>query len=164
MLAKQGLRVLGHPVHVALVHFPIALLSVGPLWDLVAIWLGAAWWRFGFWTLTLGLAASLPTAASGLLDYMTLDRKDAERTAERHLYVILAALGSFGMALVVRGGIVPASPGAQFATLALEVVGVLTLTAGAWLGGELVLRYGIGRVEGSSPGTGRGATASDRTR
>ena len=42
----KGGRVAGHPVHPALVHFPVALWSVTWVWDVLGAYTGAAaWWQ-----------------------------------------------------------------------------------------------------------------------
>jgi len=61
-------RFAGHPLHPALVHFPIALWMAAVLWDLVGWWQSSdpLWWQMSYWCLALGLAAALPAIATGL--------------------------------------------------------------------------------------------------
>jgi uncharacterized membrane protein len=60
---------------------------------------------------------------------------------------VLIALGCYGAALLVRGG--PDSPrgSALVITLAIEALGLGLLLLGGYLGGELVYRHGVGRIE-----------------
>ncbi len=142
------MRLFGHPVHVALVHFPIGLLIAALPFDALGLWRGAnsVWWAMGFWDIVLGLIAALPTAATGLLDYLApmSDRK-AERAATWHMIVNLTAVALFGGSLLCRGGALPGDLTRCLAATGLDVLGAVALSFGGWLGGELVLRYGLGR-------------------
>lgn len=86
----------------------------------------------------------LPTALAGLVDYAAIPEGDrARKTAMVHLTVMLAAVGCFGVDLILRGG--PAAPrgGQLTGTVVLHALGTLVLLTGGWLGGELVFRHGI---------------------
>src|SRR5207247_10754953 len=76
----RGARFAGHPLHPAVVHFPVALWSVSLVWDALAAWTGAAtWWHAGFWCLVAGLVMALPAAATGLMEFITIE--DAHHAA-----------------------------------------------------------------------------------
>lgn len=146
------MRVFGHPLHTVLVHFPIGLLGAVPLWDALALWRGPdPWGALAFWTLGLGLAAALPAAGTGLLDYAGLEEDDpAEQRATQHLWTVLIALalyaGSFGLRW--DGGTPATAPG--WPAWILGVAGLLALGLAGWLGGDLVLRHGVGTTSPSS--------------
>src|SRR5690606_12551127 len=96
---RSGLRVLGHPLHALLVHFPLAFWAlVFPL-QLAALALG--WdtgWRLALWANLLALAAALPTMIAGLVDLAApghVEGAAATRTANRHMYVMLSAATCF---------------------------------------------------------------------
>jgi uncharacterized membrane protein len=101
-----------------------------------------AWWL----ALVVGLVLTLPTAATGLLDWIVLEHDTpARRRATRHFVVIGCSIVFFGLAAVLG------HPGYQRAVvdetgLGLTLLGLATLTYGGWLGGGLVFRDGV-RVE-----------------
>jgi uncharacterized membrane protein len=143
-----SLRAFGHPVHVLLIHFPLGL------WPLVfplelAGWLGGweAPWRLAFWANAAGVAAALPAAATGLIDLAGLKGSPAAaRVANLHMAVMLGAASLFGAELCFHPpGAAIAGPRA-FVNLGLTFLGMSALLWGGWLGGELVLRHGAGRI------------------
>ena len=139
-------RLLGHPLHASLVHLPLGALVSVLIWDIVALLGGGGiWWVVGFWSLTLGLAASIPAIVTGLADYGVLPSgSTAARTAKWHLYANVAALVLYGASLIVRGGPAPPEGWAVGASVALAVLGLGFLTFGGYLGAELIFRHRVG--------------------
>jgi len=136
-------RIAGHPLHPALAHFPVALWLAAVLWDAIGWWrVGEPLWgQMSYWCLALGLVAALPTAATGLIELLSLaPGEPAIATATAHMLVMLTATGLFGASWLVR-----ATDGAVGWAIALEVVGAAVVFVGGWLGGTLVYRHGIGR-------------------
>lgn len=151
------MRVFGHPPHTGLVHLPIGLLGAVPLWDALAIWRGPdPWGTVAFWTLSLGLASAIPAAVTGLLDYAALDEgHPASTRADQHLWTVLLALALYAGSLVLRWEGGAPAPGPGWMAGALSLVGLSVLTLAGWLGGELVLRYGVGTTHPPSRGEPR---------
>lgn len=145
----MSLRIFDHPAHTAIVHFPIGLCCTAVLWD--AIWLTTGndiWWHISFFTLAAGLVSSIPAAFTGFVDYVTLpEGHPALTTATRHLVVTGSGLGAFLTSFLVRAD--AGSPGdtTWWLAPAFALVGAGLFGVGGWLGGELVLRYGVGRIE-----------------
>lgn len=144
---RDGFRVLGHPAHAVLVHVPLALwVLVFPLE--LAAW-ALAWtegWRLAFLANVVALAAAVPAMAAGLADFVALARRDdapAERTAARHLYVMLGAAAMFGTEALARGAAPPAA--SPILNLGLALGALALLAWGGWLGGKLVFHHGVGR-------------------
>jgi uncharacterized membrane protein len=142
-------RIGGHPLHPALVHFPIGLWLAAVLWDLVGWWRSteALWSQMSYGCLALGLAAALPAIATGLLEFFSM-RSDhpAIDTATAHMMAMAGAAALFGASWVVRAktGIATAPDGVA---LSLTFVGAAVLAVGGWLGGTLVYRHGVGRED-----------------
>lgn len=134
------MRAFGHPLHPAVVHFPIALLGTSLAFDLVGIVREEAlWWSIAYWNIALGLAAAAVAAVTGLADALAIEGDPpATRKAIRHLVAVVSAVACYGGSLAVRGS--PQVPeGAAFGwVLALEGLGLGLLLVGGWLGGELV--------------------------
>lgn len=144
---NRGLRLFGHPVHPMLTDFPLALLSVAPLWDLIGIWRGEnIWWAISFWDVALGLIAAVATAATGIIDFLAIrsDEKAAE-TGVYHMMLMISAVALFVAGLAVQKAPATPAPGRVAIVLALEILGLAVLGGGGWFGGHLVFHYGAGR-------------------
>ncbi len=134
-------------LHPFLVHFPIALLFLSLILDAIALLRKspelsrAAWWnQIGG---TAGLAL---TVASGLLAQDTVSIvEDAKDLFQRHEQLAFLSAAIFAGLLLwrsaARGKIPRQSPAAYFLLFAAGVACVMT---GAWYGGEMVFRYGVG--------------------
>ncbi|NIP60885.1 MAG: DUF2231 domain-containing protein [Gemmatimonadetes bacterium] len=142
-------RLLGHPLHPSLVHLPIGLLVGGTIWDGVALWTGREfWWQAAFWTLALGMASALPAVLTGLLDFAGIaDDEPASARAWQHLSSTLLSVSIYGGSLLVRGGAGTAEPGRLPWAVGLSFLGLVVLGAAGWTGGDLVLRFGLGRAD-----------------
>lgn len=141
------LRIAGHPLHPALVHFPLALWFTAVFWDAVG-WLrpDPLWWQMAYWCLALGLAASLPALIAGLADYLDLPPEHAGvDAATAHMMAMLSATAAFGASWMLRALHGAASAPSQWALLA-AFLGALLLGIGGWLGGTLVYRYGVAQT------------------
>jgi uncharacterized membrane protein len=143
----KGLQVFGHPLHAALIHAPMGLLTTSLLWDAVGIWRGEAiWWAISFWVIAAGLAAAAAAATAGFVDYAAIEQGDpALDTGTRHMLFVLGALVPYGVSLFVRGGAGQPSGRALIAVVLLEGLGLLLLSVGGWYGGHLVFHHGVGR-------------------
>lgn len=143
-----GLRLFGHSLHPSLVHLPIGLLTGGTIWDGVALWTGRAfWWEAAFWTLALGAASALPAAVTGFLDFARIPDDEAGIVrAWQHMAATLTSVCLYGGSLLLRGGPGPPDPGRLPWAVTLSVAGLAVLAAAGWTGGDLVLRFGLGRA------------------
>lgn len=141
------MRAFGHPLHPAVVHFPIALLGTSLVFDLVGVFRDEPiWWTISFWNLALGLVAAGVAAITGLADSMGIwGDPPATKIVTRHLIVVVSAVCCYGAALVVRQGPHAPEGTALAGSLALEALGLGLLLVGGWLGGELV--YGGSSTE-----------------
>jgi uncharacterized membrane protein len=144
---NKGLLLFGHPVHLQVVHYPMALLSTSLLWDGLGMFDNSEpWWAISFWSIALGLVMAGIAAVSGMMDYLALPPKDpAEQTGLRHMMIMLTAVCFYGGSMLIRGGSSPVQGFKGWVCLGLEGLGCLLLLTSGWLGGELVLRFGVGR-------------------
>lgn len=137
------LRFAGHPLHPALVHFPIALWSVAVAAE-AGGWLGgqALWWSVSLICHALGTAAGLLALVAGFLDYLALEREHpAQDTAVWHMLAMCLAWLLFVLSLALRGLQLDAAPPGVATVLA--GAGFAVMAAGGWLGGRLVYHYGV---------------------
>ena len=99
-----------------------------------------------------GLAVSLPTALTGLLDWLRIEKGTPTRTiATVHLITMLLATTAFAVTFVTHlDGYDDGNVESYVAVLGLVAEGLLT--AGGYLGGTLVFHYGervLGRRDSS---------------
>jgi uncharacterized membrane protein/nitrite reductase/ring-hydroxylating ferredoxin subunit len=141
---RSKAHVRGHPIHPALVHFPIAFLFGAFGFDLVGRLTGnPALWVTGGWLAILGVASALVAAIPGFIDYFLTvpPRSSGKRRATWHMALNLLVVALFaGAVLLRRGG--PPNPGDT--VLLLEGVGVVLLGISGYLGGVLLTRNQIG--------------------
>jgi uncharacterized membrane protein len=126
-----------------LVVFPLGLLSVVWIFDVVHLATGQARWaEIAFYLLVAGLVGGLLAAVPGLIDWLSVARDTrAYRVGRTHLLLNLCGLALFVVSGVMRlrQGLTGVSGGA----LVLGLLGFLTLVVSGWFGGELVERLGV---------------------
>ncbi|MFN7961608.1 MAG: DUF2231 domain-containing protein [Thermoanaerobaculia bacterium] len=155
--SPSGARLLGHPLHPALVHLPVGLFLGAAVWDCLGLALAEpSWWWLARACLGLGLVGLVPAAATGLVDFLGLPAaQPAEKVATRHMLWAMSAGGLFVASLLLHRGArtpTPAHPG--WATAA-TLVGCAVLAVAGALGGELVYRHGVGvHRRGAQPAEG----------
>lgn len=135
----------GHPAHPPLTDATIGAYTFAAVMALVdAVRLAEqnaakAWWL----ALVVGLILTVPTALTGLVDWLTITSgTPLWRTATSHLVVMVTATLLFLVAAIVgyepyRDGDVTAAP------LVLTLAGFVTLTVGGWLGGTITFVHGM---------------------
>lgn len=134
-----------HPLHPALVHFPIGLFVLSLVMDIVWYWQDSPndLLRASRYALGLGLVMGILTALTGLVDRsdIRLDHP-ARKTANIHMLLNLTALGLFGINFLLRFG---QSDSAVFPLpyLLLSLVGVGIILFSGYLGGTMVYDNGI---------------------
>jgi uncharacterized membrane protein len=133
-----------HPLHPALVHFPIACWSLATCADLASLGLGESLWRFASAMLCIGLVTALAAMLTGLLELMKLtEGHPAEADVHRHLGWALAAWSCYAASLFLRWDdsqlVAPGVP-----ALTLSVLGFGCLGVAGWLGGKLVYTHRVG--------------------
>jgi uncharacterized membrane protein len=133
-----------HPLHPALVHFPIACWSLAKAGDLGGLVLTDSAWRWSGMLLLAGIGFSLPAMLAGLLELVKLpEDSPAMRDVNRHMLMVMMALAFYTASLFLRlQGAHLTDPGAL--AIASSVLGFLCLGVAGWLGGKLVYGHGIG--------------------
>jgi nitrite reductase/ring-hydroxylating ferredoxin subunit/uncharacterized membrane protein len=124
-------RWLGHPVHSALTDLPIGILTLVIVFDLLGQ-PGAA-----DVALIAGIVTMLLSAVAGFADYSDTDGT-ARMRATVHGTLMVVALLVFLVSLWLRLG----SPDVRTVPIVLSVVGYLIVTAGAFVGGDVVFALG----------------------
>lgn len=132
-----------HPIHPALVHFPIACWSMATATDFAGLRFGWATWQWSTGLLTVGCTIGLVAMLAGLVEFARLEDGPVMTTAYWHLGLMLVAFSLFALRLVTGlHGFSPQPP--NMLALTLSGFGLLTLFAGGYLGGRLVYHHGVG--------------------
>jgi uncharacterized membrane protein len=136
-------KLLGHPVHTALVVFPLGLLGMAEIFDLVALGMGQGYWaEIALWMMIAGVVTGLIAAPFGLIDWLAIPAGTrAKRIGALHGIGNVMVVLLFAVSAWMRWD-VPWSP--SVLAVMLSLVGFLLVLVTGWLGGELVERLGVG--------------------
>lgn len=130
-------KFLGHPLHPALVTIPIGAWSCTLALDFAGIGRGRRLRRGADASAAVGLAGALAATFAGLADWSTTIGA-ARRIGFVHGAANLVIAGLYGASLASR------AVGLRGLGIALSSTGFGLAGASAWLGGELIYRYGVG--------------------
>ena len=133
----------GHPLHPAIVHFPVALLLSASAADLALLAGLTSDVHIGSVLLAGGLVIGLVAMGAGLLDFTKLNEAVVPHAVRHIMAVGLAWLG-YGIALYLRRDALQGASLIGSASLALSFVSALVLCVGGFLGGRLVYTFGAG--------------------
>lgn len=138
--------VFGHPVHQSVVSFPIGMFAFGTVCDVAhALDERRMWRRAGRAAVGAGLVGAAIAAPFGLIDFLAIPKHTrAKRIGWLH------GIGNAGVTALFLASWLMRRRGADRAGVALGTAGLGLACATAWLGGELVDRYGIGVSEPTS--------------
>ena len=138
----SAVALVGHPIHVMMVHFPIAFVIATLGVDVFYWWSGDAFWvrvglwstGFAFWT---GVAASIVGTAEILLvpGIRVLEASWSHAVAAMTLVAIAGA--NWGLRLIDPQSTLPHG-------LALSVLASVMVGFAGWHGGKLVFDHGVG--------------------
>ncbi|MGW4462891.1 DUF2231 domain-containing protein [Micromonospora sp. NPDC004704] len=141
---ESRIKSLGHPVHPMLVMFPVALFVTAVIFDFADIVGGPRYLgEVAYWNILVGLIGGVLAAGAGAVDLLAIPTGTrAKRIGVSHAAVNIAVLLLFAAIWTVR--LTADQRGAGGAIFAIEVVALGAVGLGAWFGGELVDRLGVG--------------------
>src|SRR3546814_19406485 len=98
--AGSGTR---HPLHPALVHFPVACWSLATIADVASLWIGQpAWWLAGV-LMVIGTIAAVAAMGAGLFEFASIaEGRQALADARRHMLMAKAAGVAYAASLLLR--------------------------------------------------------------
>lgn len=133
-----------HPLHPALVHFPIACWSLATAADLASLLWGEPAWRLAGVLLVAGIGFSIPAMLAGFFELAKVaEDNPAISDVNRHMIAVMTALAFYTASLFLRlQGTHLTEPG--MLAIALGVLGFLALAVAGWLGGRLVYGHRLG--------------------
>jgi uncharacterized membrane protein len=131
----------GHPLHPAIVHFPLGLLFSATIADVA--WLAGLTGdvHVGAVMMAGGLIGGVVAMAVGMTDFTKLEEAVIPYALQHMGAVALAWLG-YATALYLRRDILTGGSELGTASIAISLVSALVLAAGGWLGGRLVYTFG----------------------
>lgn len=143
----RGLRLGGHPLHPALVHFPVACWTAAPVLDLLYLPTQVpVFWQAGFGCLAVGVSMGLVAMCAGLMDLMAIPAEHpAQAVAQRHMLLMGSAWCIYVLALVLHPLHGAPTASQLWTDFGLGAAGLVTLAVGAYAGARLVYDFGIGR-------------------
>ena len=133
----------GHPLHPAVVHFPIALLLSASAADLAWLTGLTADVHIAAVLMAGGVAMGLVAMGAGLLDFTRLDPAIVPH-ATRHMTVMGIAWLGYAIALYLRRDTLSGGVDLGSTSVTLSLASALLLSVGGWLGGRLVYTFGAG--------------------
>jgi len=141
----SSVAIAGHPIHPAIVLFPIAFL-VGAAGTDIGYWLtrDPFWARASLWLIGVGFAAGILAAITGFSEFFKVKRVRDRSAGWLHMGGNVAAMVLSLINLVLRQGN-PAEP-IVYTGLAISVVVATLLGITGWYGGELSFRHKIGVI------------------
>lgn len=141
-------KLLGHPIHPMLVVFPLGLLGMAVIFDVLALALGSGYWsEIALWMMVAGVVTGLLAAPFGLIDWIAIPAGTrAKRIGSLHGVGNVIVVLAFAASAWLRWP-TPQEPSAL--ALMLSAGGFVLALITGWLGGELVDRLGVGVDEGA---------------
>lgn len=137
------MNLFGHPLHPAIVHFPIALLLSATIADLA--WIAGLWddTHIAAVLMASGLAFGLIAMGAGMVDLIRLDEATVPY-AMQHVGAVGLAWFGYAIDLYLRKDALLAGTSSAPNALAIgvSIASALMLAFGGWLGGRLVYTFG----------------------
>ncbi len=161
----QG-RFLVHPLHPLLVHIPIGLWFASLVSDIVSMASGTPangnlFAQFSFYSIALGIIVAVPTAITGLAEFVDLPRTPVRKIGLTHMILNVVAVVGYLIEFIVRDRSQNAVTGGQ---LIGNIILIGVLSVSGYLGGKMVFEYNVGtrspvnpQVEVDSTGMRKGA-------
>ena len=141
-------KLLGHPIHQMLIVFPLGLLAMAVVFDVIALVRSQGYWsEIAYWMIAAGVITGLLAAPFGFIDWLAIPSDTrAKRIGAVHGIGNVLVVLMFAASWLMRGDN-PRTPETLALTLSFLAGGVALFTG--WLGGELVDRLAVGVDEGA---------------
>jgi uncharacterized membrane protein len=146
-------KLVGHAVHPMLIVFPLGLLGMAAIFDLIYLAAGTRdLATASYWMIAAGIVTGLLAAVFGAWDWLGIPSGTRARSVGLlHGGGNVVVVGLFLVAWLLRlnapAGAVEYAPNGL--PIVLEGIALLLALVTGWLGGELVERLGVGVDEGA---------------
>ena len=136
----------GHPIHAMLVAFPIGLWTTSFAVDVFYyVMRNTALIIISRFLVAAGCIGAIAAAVPGIIDWLSLEDREAKSVANWHARLNITALVVFSISFYLRmqrnGHIVGHRLMVPFL---FSLVGMILIGISGWLGGELVYKHGVG--------------------
>jgi uncharacterized membrane protein len=141
---ESKVKLLGHPIHPFLVVFPLGLLIMALIFDVIYFATdNVAFATVAYWDIAAGIIGGLTAAVFGLIDWLNIPSGTrAKAVGMWHGIGNVVVVVLFAVSWWLRSGDTAHAPNMTAFILALVGIGIGAVTG--WLGGELVDRLGVG--------------------
>ena len=138
------MKIMKHPLHVMLIHFPTALLPM----DLVLSYLffrsgNESYGNAAFYCLVGGVGLGLLAGITGFIDLVLIKNKTAMAAAFVHGGINLTAILVFSLFAYKSWNLYPQLSIPTITILIVKFVTVLFMLIGNYLGGKLIFKHHI---------------------
>lgn len=142
-------KLFGHPIHQMLIVFPLGLLAMALVFDVLFLATGDSYWaESAYAMISAGILSGFLAAPFGFIDWLAIPSGTrAKRVGAVHGAGNLFVLVLYSMSWAQRG-VEPGAP-APMTFIFSFAGGIIALFTG-WLGGELVNRLGVGVDDGAN--------------
>src|SRR5919112_2457130 len=125
-------KLLGHPIHQMLIVFPLGLLAMAVIFDLLTLALSNGYWsEIAYWMIAAGVVTGLVAAPFGTIDWFAIPSGTrAKRIGAVHGIGNVVVVLLFAVSWLMRTG-APAAPDAVALTLSFAAGGLALFTG--WL-------------------------------
>lgn len=133
-----------HPLHPAIVHFPVATWSLAVATDYASLIFGQSAWQWSAGLLAVGCLTALAAMLTGMLELARIPEGPALKATWLHMAAMLTAFSLFLASLILRlEELQPQAP--TLSVLIIDGLGFIALAFGGYMGGRLVYGHGVGR-------------------
>src|SRR5262249_13284347 len=156
---ESRVKLFGHPIHPMLIVFPLGLLAMAVIFDIIHLVTAQGYWsEIAYWMIAAGIITGLLAAPFGLIDWLTIPAGTrAKRIGAWHGGGNVIVLLLFAVSWWLRRG-APQKP--MMLAYVLSFGGAIIALVTGWLGGEPVDRLAVG----VDPGAHVDAPSSLRSR
>ena len=146
---KANATFLGHPVHPMLIVFPLGLLPVASIFDIIYLCTHNGHWAdVSYWIIAAGIIGALIAAVFGFVDWLGIP----ERTRAKYIGLIHGGANFIVVLLFIVSWFMrrsdPSAP--TLLPIVLGWIGIGIALFSGWLGGELVYRLNVAVDEGAN--------------
>ena len=136
-------KLLGHPIHQMLIVFPLGLLAMALVFDIIHLATGVGYWsEIAYWMIAAGVISGLVAAPFGLIDWLGIPAGTrAKRIGAWHGGGNLIVVVMYATSWWLRRA---DPPNPMMLAYALSFAGGCIALVTGWLGGELVDRLAVG--------------------
>jgi len=139
----------GHPIHPMLIVFPLGLLPVAAIFDIVYLSSKNGQWAIiSYWLIAAGVIGGLVAAVFGFIDWLAI----ASGTRAKSIGLLHGITNVIVVVLFIASWLMrrpnPGTPELLAIILGFVAIGLAIISG--WLGGELVYRLGVAVDDGAN--------------